>query len=419
VVDEASEAESPETDRGRDPTGPDDPFPESFPHLGEPRSWQLEHGAETVRLSVVMPFFNAERYIEEAIRSVLAQTYQDWELLLIDDGSADHSAVIARGFADQYPERIRYLMHPGRANRGANASRNLGIAHARGEYVAMHDADDVSERRRLEKQVSFLDAHPEVALLGAHYTVIDGQGTHLGRMKLPCSWVDLRWELLFSTPFAHSSVILRKEAVVRTAGGYDERLRSAQDYEFWWRIVPYLPAANLRQYLVRYRVHPHSISKTYESARDEFRRIRLEHLFRLLAWDRDDEERNEQRRAAMTSLVFGWETEFDAATLQGAVEDLLRLQRAFSAEAGLEEPEWLKHRSKLRSQVARNLVAVADAPRFRGSPEAGTLLRIAFRLNWPTLFRPRTLVRCCTVLFSMPAAALRSQLRSGASATDV
>lgn len=114
------------------------------------------------RVSVIMPFFNLDQFIEESIESVLAQTYPHWELLLIDDGSTDGSPGIARGYARKHPARIRYLAHEDRQNRGASASRNLGIQHARGEYIALLDADDIWLPHKLERQVRILDAHPEV-----------------------------------------------------------------------------------------------------------------------------------------------------------------------------------------------------------------------------------------------------------------
>jgi len=120
-----------------------------------------------VRVSVVTPFLNPGRFFAEAVESVLAQTYSSWELLLVDDGSSDGSAAIALAFAAAHPERITYLAHPGGANRGASASRNLGTRHARGDLVAFLDADDVYLPEKLAAQVPRLDAHPEAAMLYA------------------------------------------------------------------------------------------------------------------------------------------------------------------------------------------------------------------------------------------------------------
>ena len=112
-----------------------------------------------------MTFLNAERFIEEAIDSVLAQTLQDWELILVDDGSSDTSAAIAHTYATQIPARIRVLQHPGGGNRGIAASRNLGMAASHAPYIALLDADDLYEPRRLELHVDCLDKNPDVGVV--------------------------------------------------------------------------------------------------------------------------------------------------------------------------------------------------------------------------------------------------------------
>src|SRR5215207_5031419 len=103
-------------------------------------------------VSVIVVFLNAEKFIEEALESVLAQTYDNWELLLVDDGSTDSSTEIALRYANRYSGRVRYVEHPWHQNRGASASRNLGIRHAKGEYIAFLDADDVWLAHKLEQQ---------------------------------------------------------------------------------------------------------------------------------------------------------------------------------------------------------------------------------------------------------------------------
>lgn len=117
------------------------------------------------RVSVICVFFNAERFLAEAVESVLAQTLGDFELLLVDDGSQDGGTVIAREYAERRPQVIRYLSHPGRENRGAAPSRNLGIEHACGEFIAFIDADDVWRPSKLLEQVAILDLNPQVGML--------------------------------------------------------------------------------------------------------------------------------------------------------------------------------------------------------------------------------------------------------------
>ncbi|MDH3282089.1 MAG: glycosyltransferase [Gammaproteobacteria bacterium] len=116
-------------------------------------------------ISVITPFLNAERFLEEAIESVLNQVYQRWELLLIDDGSQDRSTAIATHYAHTYPRRIRYLEHEGHRNRGKSASRNLGIESSAGEYLALLDADDVLLPHKLAHQLAIFDARPELVMV--------------------------------------------------------------------------------------------------------------------------------------------------------------------------------------------------------------------------------------------------------------
>jgi glycosyltransferase involved in cell wall biosynthesis len=116
-------------------------------------------------VSVVVIFLNAEKFIAEAIGGVLAQTYRNWELLLVDDGSTDSSTTIAKAYAAEFPDKIRYLEHPAHRNLGKSASRNLGVVAARGDYVALLDSDDVFLPQKLEAQVSILDRHPEAAMV--------------------------------------------------------------------------------------------------------------------------------------------------------------------------------------------------------------------------------------------------------------
>jgi glycosyltransferase involved in cell wall biosynthesis len=113
------------------------------------------------RVSVITIFLNAEKFMEEAIESVLAQTYDVWELLLVDDGSTDKSTEIALRYVEQYPNQVRYLEHQGHQNRGMSASRNLGIEHAKGQYLTFLDADDLFVPQKLEKQVALLDTRPD------------------------------------------------------------------------------------------------------------------------------------------------------------------------------------------------------------------------------------------------------------------
>src|SRR5215813_4804398 len=129
------------------------------------RAIQLDEKMDKPLVSVIIIFLNEEKFIREAIESVSAQTYDNWELLLVDDGSSDASTEIALQYAEQYPIKVRYLEHESHQNRGMSASRNLGVRQSTGEYVAFLDADDVWLPDKLEEQVAILSSHPEAAMI--------------------------------------------------------------------------------------------------------------------------------------------------------------------------------------------------------------------------------------------------------------
>ena len=234
-----------------------------------------------VRVSIITPFLNAERFLEESINSVLAQTYERWELLLVDDGSTDGSAAIARRFAAAHPEKIHYLAHDGLQNRGASASRNLGIHHAKGEYLAFLDSDDVYLPRKLEEQVPLLDAHPSVALMYAateYWFSWSGRSEDAGR-----DWI---WRNYGAEPHAviepprmlitflrdggtvpcMGSVLARRTAV-ESVGGWNESFRTiCTDQVFHAKLSLTFPIFIADRGWDRYRQHDDSSCRRVERA---------------------------------------------------------------------------------------------------------------------------------------------------------
>ncbi|HET6576828.1 MAG TPA: glycosyltransferase [Gemmatimonadales bacterium] len=226
----------------------------------------------TPLVSVVVIFLDAERFLDEAIRSIFAQTYSHWELLLIDDGSADGGSALARGYAEREPHRVRYLEHPGHRNRGMSASRNLGLQHARGDYLALLDADDVWLPDKLERQVAILEAHPDVALLfGAPLYWFGWTGRPEDRER------DYVIDLKIATERAHdppslllpflqgtapppcpSDVLVRRAAAV-SVGGFEDRFRGMyEDQAFFSKLLLRFAAFASGQTWDRYRQHPDS-----------------------------------------------------------------------------------------------------------------------------------------------------------------
>lgn len=185
------------------------------------------------RISVVIPCYNAERYLGEAIDSIRGQTCQDLEIVVVDDGSTDGTRELVARVKDS---RLRYLYQD---NRGPAAARNRGIAAAQGQYIAPLDADDLALPQRLEGQLAMLEAEPDLAVVGSGYVWIDDEGHHL-------SWANHSWQKypelnefrnwLFDCPFVPSATMFRRAAWV-DVGGFDEDLIGPEDWNFWMRLA--------------------------------------------------------------------------------------------------------------------------------------------------------------------------------------
>lgn len=223
-------------------------------------------------VSAITIFLNGEKFIEEAIASVFAQTYDNWELLLVDDGSTDGSTAIAQRYAQQYPDKVRYLEHEGHQNRGMSATRNLGIHHAKGEYIALLDADDVWLPQKLERQVAILESHPEAKVVcsSTQYwyswtgDAQDTQRDYVRELKTPPNklfeppkLLKLLLQRKALTP-ATCSVLIRRE-VFDAIGGFEELFRGMfEDQAFFTKVYLKVPVFVESNYWDRYRQHPNS-----------------------------------------------------------------------------------------------------------------------------------------------------------------
>jgi glycosyltransferase involved in cell wall biosynthesis len=212
--------------------------------------------AASPRVSVLLPVYNAAAFLRPAIDSILGQSFADFALLVLDDGSIDDSAAIAAGYGDP---RIRIL--PTAQNQGLARTLNRGLAAARGELVARQDGDDVSHRERLARQAALLDADPRLALVGTQVDVIGEDGAPTGRqLRFPCDDSRLRRQLRLRNCFAHTAVMFRR-AVIAGLGGYDPSFRYCQDFALWSRLAAapeHHGLANLPEVLGYYRVHGHA-----------------------------------------------------------------------------------------------------------------------------------------------------------------
>lgn len=207
-------------------------------------------------ITVLMPVFNARDYLAESLESVLGQSFGDFELLVIDDGSADGTGDYFAALADP---RVRVLRND--RNLGLTRSLNRGLDAATGRYIARMDADDIAEPRRLERQVELLSAHSSVGIVGSGRRLIDEGGRSVAEARAVPDDLGIRWKCLLGNPFAHPTVMLRREVLDRHHLRYDPAFRTAQDYELWTRLLCHTRAANLERPLLRYRLRD-GISRT-------------------------------------------------------------------------------------------------------------------------------------------------------------
>ena len=226
------------------------------------------------KISVVMPVYNQkEEYLREAIDSILNQTYKDFEFVIVNDGSTNNSEEVILSYSDN---RIVYIKQE---NQGVARSLNNGIEIANGEYIARMDSDDISLPERFEKQIKFLDEHPEISILGTWYETFP-------KIKITKTPQNVRFtDILNACCICHPSVMMRKADLDKYNLRYNPEFTS-EDYELWSRAVQYLNIQNLPEVLVKYRLHEENISHRAGIFDDSDRRIR-ERMLNYLSDDKD------------------------------------------------------------------------------------------------------------------------------------
>lgn len=217
-------------------------------------------------VSVILACYNTERYIAAAVRSVLAQTFRDFELILIDDGSTDRSSQICKQLASE-DSRIRLIARP---NKGLTKTLNEGLALASAPLIARMDADDLSLPTRFEKQVAYLNAHPECVCVGSRVTLIDPYDSAISVTDHKPDHDAIDADLLKGIGWAivHPAAMMRADAVKR-AGGYREQFKTSQDLDLWLRLAEIGKLANLEEPLVQYRQHFESVA--FNKAEEQWR----------------------------------------------------------------------------------------------------------------------------------------------------
>lgn len=225
------------------------------------------------RVSVIMPVYNAGPFVGQALKSILGQTFGNFELIIVDDGSSDRSGEIIRSFDDERIVRIEN----GR-NLGLTVSLNAALKKSRGEFIARQDADDLSLPERLAKQIAYLDSHPTVGLVGCAFSVINEAGRPLTDIRTVVEPGEISALLLQRNPIAHGTAVFRRACLEQT-GFYRQEFRYAQDYDLWLRIAEVAEIANVPDQLYQWRITRGSITLRKKRLQDRFSRLAVELAF--------------------------------------------------------------------------------------------------------------------------------------------
>jgi glycosyltransferase involved in cell wall biosynthesis len=225
-------------------------------------------------LSVILPVYNAQDFINETIKSVLDQSFKDFELIIIDDGSTDNSENIILSFQDS---RIKFFKNV--KNLKLIETLNLGITNSKGKYIARIDADDIAYVDRFKVQIDFLELNPDYGLVG---TFVKEFGDSDKEIIYPSEDHDIRYSMIFYNPFVHSSIMIRKSVLIENSLSFHKEMIHVEDYDLWIRILKYTKGKNIPLVLVKYRVHSQQISNVYqEIQRKNTFKIQLNYLIDL------------------------------------------------------------------------------------------------------------------------------------------
>jgi glycosyltransferase involved in cell wall biosynthesis len=225
------------------------------------------------QITVVMPAYNAAKYIASAIDSVLQQSFSNFELLIINDGSTDDTENIIHSFSD---ERIKLINQP---HQGIAAALNLGLLNASASFIARFDADDICYPQRLQKQFDFLHEHPEYVLVGSDVNYADRNGEYLYHYtNTGHTHEEIAVKITAFCPFIHSSVMYKKNIALQ-AGGYDAKAHTFEDYRLWTKFITQGKVCNLSEPLIMVRLNPESVTVDEKLRGKRFAALKKEMLF--------------------------------------------------------------------------------------------------------------------------------------------
>lgn len=265
--------------------------------------------------SIIIPAYNAIKYLPETLESVLNQSFTDFEVLIINDGSYDNIIEWAAQIEDP---RVKFISQK---NQGVSAARNLGIENARGEYIAFLDADDLWDSTKLEKQLKLFQKNPDSGLIHTEMALIDEESKLLGRKFTSNVEGNALKQLLEQNTIVTSSVIVRRSCL-ETVGNFDNNLTSSEDWELWVRIASVYPIALIKEPLVFYRQHPNNTTNNWQMLEQDLSSI--EQIFKLVP---EELSYIKKRTYAYANVYLAWKA----------------LQTGYSVEAAYFRNQSIKH----------------------------------------------------------------------------
>lgn len=318
-------------------------------------------------VSIVLPVYNAGKYLKEAIQSILDQSYTNFELIIINDGSTDDSEKLIRSYTDK---RICYVFQQ---NTGLAGALNTGLKTAKGKYIARQDQDDISLVDRLQKQVEFLESHPNINLLGTRATVFTDDHKEMKMHDHATEPAVLRFDLLFDNPFVHSSVMFRKDAIDQI-GSYNTDRSYYEDFELWSRFAFYGQVANLKDVLVKYRHHDQGLSKSTGYFKEDAVLNQSQQNISLLIGKKED------RFEDLSAVYHFKEKRYKGTSLSQMHMALKEISEKIQVEFP-EKKQLISNREKEYFNVIRYKLNYMNRKRFAGNAFKQFLLKIEMKLH--------------------------------------
>jgi len=226
-------------------------------------------------VSVVMPVYNGEKFLRYSIKSILNQTYRNFEFIIIDDGSTDNSLKIIKDY-QKIDNRIKIIIN--KKNLGQSRSLKIGLKIAEGEYYSKMDQDDISDKKRLEKEVEFLEINKDYIVVGSNLEIIDEKNETIGYRFYPQNYEEIKKLIIFKSPFAYPSVMIRLPTLKKIY--YDDNFLYCEDYDLWFKLLKYGKGKNLPDFLLKYRVNRNQVkSKRLKIQLKETIQVQRKYLF--------------------------------------------------------------------------------------------------------------------------------------------